>query len=568
MFDFLSPGRKRAPDPLSSLKAVTHWMSDLPLGDVYATLDKVVKATIEFNDKKEPLTKERLDVLMHLDEHSQEMVVALSRQYLRNPRMSKAIESRLWNIIHAFYWEITRGYHAFIMDYVAHPAGSRIKASVPQITCRAMRYFACSFKWHYFRFEQIDEKAWRRLHNLYGFAEFEEFERETMELYSGERVSSCADEYLQALMLDLLNTGSLYPRQVEMVDGWLDGWSGLMNIDQRYDPDSHVFYVDLSKGRGAQRMRRPQEKETLRYWGTGKLVAHIEEIRAALLNGEVPARLGLGEDCRLPACLDFLDEVARQWAPVVPRVRRKHERKRAVKMIEVIHSMQAIFEQVTIDNDIAQKRKNGGASAELSYEEMVDVHLYGFVTKRTQMKLGAGGGTESGKAAVQHERWLMENESERGFGATVDEIGDDWLRLGKLVGLKPERRGHWVIAVVRRLNKVSNTQRYVGLEILANAPVAVTLRPKQQNLAGYVVESIDTVDVMLPVAGIYLNQDDEAGFPNSLIIDASEFSARRVFTLSALGKSYTIALKEVVDKGDEWLRVSFDVLAKNGERGK
>lgn len=568
MFGFLSLSNKKESDPLSSLKALTQWMeSELPLGDVFAAHDKLVKSLYEFNEKKEPLSKERLQILMHLDASARELQEMLGRQYLQNPRMSREVESRLWRATHSYYWEATRGYHAFVLDYISHPAGSKIMLFLPQITARAMNYFAMIFKWQYFRYEKINEKAWKRLHNLYRFAEYEEFERSPLSLYeaSANQQTTCTEIYTQALMLDVLNTGSLFPKQIEMVSGWLGNWASSMRLEQTYDPEKHVFYVDMAAGRGARRVRKVQDNDMCRYWSTSELISRIEQVRAALLNGGIPAKLGLSEGCRLPGCHEFLDEVALQWAATAPRVPRQHQRVKVVKMLEVLHGMHPIFDQVKDENAIALRKNKQNAADPLSYDEMVDVHLYGFVTKRTQINLGAPGTPIDPQKVAKHERWTMENESEIGYGATIDNVSDDWVRLGKLVGLKPERSGCWRIGVVRRLLKTSESQSYVGMEVLVPNPVAVILRAKQHHPAGYVVESIDPVDVLLPVTGIYVPKNGNTHPHNSLIIDPSEYAAGRLFELAAAGKSYNIRFTGILEKGEDWLRVGFELVTKGAQ---
>lgn len=562
MFDFLTFGRRAPENPLASLKAVTLWMKELPLGDVYTAHDRVVRGLVEFNESDEPLSKERLQILMHIDENAREMQQGLCSQYLINPRMSKSAESRLWNAVYSYYWEVTRGYHAFIMDYVANPGGSKIKPLIPLITARAIHDFSRIFKWRYFRYEKVEEKLWKRLHNLYHFAEFEEFERDRMPLYGTESPdSSCADEYMQALMLDTLNSGGLYPKQIELASSWLESWSHLLQLDKLYDPARHVFYVNLGESGGGRRIRKGAGNEMCRYWGSDVLSRHILQIKDSLHDGGVPAQLGLTEDCKLPACLELLEYALLQWNVQVKRVRRKHERSRVMKSIEVVNGLPEICAQLKHDNEPAGA-KGSLDEVELSYEEMVDVRLYGFVTERTLKKLATK--TEKANKLVHHERWVMENESEKGYGATVEEVSKDWVRLGKLVGLRPERTRHWRVGVVRRLHKLSSSQRRVGIELLSETAVTVLLHPKQTQSSGYVVDGIDAVDATLPVAAIYLPRDLNAGEHGSLVMDGVEYAMDRPFRLSAGGKSYLIRLKDVVEKGSDWLRAGFEVVSKSG----
>ena len=565
MLDFLPFGRnKKSADPLGSLKAATVWMQELPMGDAFSAHEKVIAALKEFNEQGQPATRDRLQILMHLDEGAQDLQSSLAQQYLRNPRMSRQIESRLWNALFAFNWELARGYHIFIMSYVAEPNKSDIRRDLALIIARAIRHFATQAKWRHFRYESVAGKAWKHLHNLYRLAEHEEFDGKALRLYAHcQHDSSCAREYLQLLALSALNTNSLFPRQIEMISGWLEGWSSLMGLDKAFDPERHVFSVALDEDKGPRRMRRQSGGEATRYWGTADLLAFLERTKEALRGGETAAKLGLGEDCKLPGCLELIDRIAGQWSAQGERVRRKHERVAKVTRIDVVKDFKELCGLVKHDNEaLVPKLKEEEEKLQFTYDEMLDVRLYGFVTERTQTKLNqaaAAARPEPQVSYAHHERWLMENESAKGFGATVDTMNNDWVRLGKLVGLKPERSSLWVIGVVRRLSLLDSGQRNVGIEVLAQKPVAVTLRASKPRPSGYSVDGVDATDLVVPVNALYLpgNAEDKSGV--SIILDSVEYAPGRHFQLSARSRAYSITLARVVEKGDDWLRASFDV---------
>ena len=564
MFEFLSFARKAPDDPLATLKSVTVWMNELLISDLYVAHDKVVRGLVEFNDRKEPLSKERLQIFMHIDENAREMQQSLCRQYLLNPRMSKVIESRLWNAVYAFHWEIARGYHAFIMDFVANPKNNKIKSLVPLVTARALSNFGSLFKWRYFRYEKIEERLWKRLHNLFHFAEFEEIEHSRITLYSADkRQTNCAEAYVHVLMLASMNSGGFYPKQIEVVDGWLINWLYLIKLAKQFEPEKHVFYVNLRIGIGARRVRKNEPDEMRRYWSTDALTNHLTQIKAALQNGKAPAQLGLSEDCKLPACFELLEYLMRQWSPKIDRIQRKHARNRVMKMIEVAHSFPEICAQVQRDNDATARQKNPNVTKErLSYDEMIDVRLYGFITQRTQEKAGAKQiGTAHNPAGI-HERWVMENESAQGYGGTIDNVAGDWVRLDKLVSLKPDRSSPWRVGTVCRLSKISPNQIYVGIELLPEAPVVVMLRPQQaMHDSGYTINGMDAMNLIQPIAAIYLPNLANSG-QGSIILENTEYALGRVFELSAGRKTYSIRLRDGIAKGDGWLRVGFEVVSK------
>lgn len=563
MFEFLSFKRKPV-DPMTDLHSATQWMNELPLGDMHAAHEQVVKTLRDYNAQKLPATRDRIAALFHLDAGAQEILRGLQAQYLLNPRMSRAIESRLWNAVFAYCQEILQAYHGHVMEYVANPGGSKIKSSLPLMIARAIHYFALDAKWCYFRYERVNPKLWKRMHNLYHLAEYEEFERQPLKLYEQQDATgtSISNLYLRALMLDVVNSGSLLPRQIDLVDHWLADFTRDLVLEKEFKPSRHVFFVDLNEMRGARRVRRVEPGESKRYWDTFALKDRLDRIKADLTQGEAPARLGLTEDCKLPACLELLERVIALWSPTVKRAQRAHERKRVMRQIDVVRGMEQICANVQMDNEQAraQQLAREGESG-LSYDEMLDVHLYGFVTKRTQLKLEQG---RDDKPALRQppERWVMENESEHGYGALIEAQADDWLRLGKLVGLKPERNGPWVVAVIRRMTHLNPAQYSVGMEVLSERPVALWLRASRHAESGYTIDGIDSVDVVLPTPALFLKGDAAAGQPDTLLIQSAEYASGRQLWFNARGTSYNIALKQAVERGDDWLRVTFQVLSQ------
>lgn len=567
MLKFLTTlGRKPIP-PLTDVHSITRWMEELPMGDAISTIEAVVNQIKEYCEQGLPTTKERLAVLTTLDQGVQDALEALRDQYLQNPRMSRIMESRLWNTVMLYYQEILRAYHGHLMEYIGNPTGSRIASSIPLLTARAVNYFALDAKWSYYRYTQPNPKLWKRLHNLYHFAEYEEFERQALKLYAQGLETTVADLYMQALMLETLNTGSLAPRQMYLIERWLPTLVKGIPIAREFKPTQHTFYLDLNENRGAHRVRRVEPSEHLRYWDTYGLKDKLDHLRAELTAGALPARLGLTEDCKLPACLELLERIAYFWAPTgIKRVQRAFERKHAMQPIEVVRGLNDIGLNVRADNARAAAPVSAANAEDISYAEMVDVHLYGFVTHRTQVKLGQGP-TEKIEQAITHERWVMENESEGGYGANINDQAGDWVRLGKLVGLKPEKKGHWNVGVIRRLRRIGPQQQYVGIQVIAERPMALMLRAEKAEDRPLSIDGIDSVGFVMPISVLYLKaaKPEEA---DSMILQSAEYAKGRELWFNAKGYTYHIRLKQAVERGDDWLRASFEVLAKTEVKSK
>ncbi|PKO62063.1 MAG: hypothetical protein CVU23_12135, partial [Betaproteobacteria bacterium HGW-Betaproteobacteria-17] len=221
----LTPFGKRADDPLINIKATTRWVEDLPIGDALKSQQAIFDALKRFNENSTQYTKDRLAIFMLLDEKSRDLQDTLVRQYLRNPRMSRAQESQLWHAVYGLYWEVARGYHTFVL-HIAHEADNKaLDAQIPLITLRAIRTFGQLLKWRAIRYLPAGEKLWLRLHNLYRIAEANGFHRQPQRVYLDDGFDCCCETaYQHILMLNLANSGTLYPRQLDLLDRWLCGW--------------------------------------------------------------------------------------------------------------------------------------------------------------------------------------------------------------------------------------------------------------------------------------------------------------------------------------------------------
>lgn len=558
MFNILSMLGKNKPEPdaLHSLKTITRWVKTLPAGNVFSAHEQVLQKLVEFNRKNAPHDKDSLDVLLHLDEYTQPLQAALCQQYLRNPRMSRVMESRLWHAIYQFYWEVARAYHAFILSYVAAPANNPLKAAMPQITLRTLHNFGNVFKWHYFRYEKPHAKLWLRLHNLYRIAEFEGFSKTDLPLYPQDSsITRCMDQYTRALLLAQLDTSALYPKQIEMADQWLNQWSHLIAQDRQFDPATHTFYVALSDGVGARRIRNPDFSESCRFMATSSLRDKINQTRRALQAGGLPAQLGLCEECRLPESLELLDYAERQWSPIDNREQRKSPRTSTKKVVDVAQGFNAICALV----------KQGGNSAnvlsevdtELKYEEMIDMKLYGFVTESTRTRNRPALPAPSEKTPP-HERWVMEDESEHGLGASVPAEANDWVRLDSMIGIQAERNAPWKIGVVRRLSRPGDGLCQVGIEILSHKPRMLLIRPQSApGLHGYSVAGVEAADSTLPVPVIFTSPINNNQC--ELLLEAAQYASGRSFQTSSSTHCDVVRLRDVIEKGDGWLRVAVDI---------
>lgn len=530
---------KKSDDPVGDLKSATIWVQELPLADVHRAHIEIVRALSSINENKKMPLKERIRVCMYLNEKAQSLQNSLCRDYLATTDDPFAVERSYLATILAFWDEMAVAYQICIRSFAQAPS-SKLWPTIHIITARALHFYAMQAKWVHLRYLPVEAGVWRNLHRLYLFAERENFDKTAVKLFP-ESVddTNCLSEYLQPSMLHLANPESLQPQQINQLDQWLDTWAKSLTLEQQFRPHRQLYAVNLGDAKPARSLRRNMLGEKYRYWGVGLLVVTIEKAIEQLKNGELPARLGLGEDCRLPQCLELIEMVERRWAK--KDVQRKHERTPNVKVMHVVQGLHDIISQLKPGAKIKRKPKG----------EMIGYQVMGYTVGGTPIETNTEGTEELFKPVL--EQWIMENESVSGYGVTFNPSGSSGLRIGTLIGLKPEKTPHFLIGVVRRMNKNPISKTYVGIQTLCQTPIAVELHP----LPGTDAPTTDHLEA------IYLLEMPAAQIARSLLVFRDKVELGRLLQLKAQGKIYTIRVQKIIEEMEDYCRVSFDVLARH-----
>lgn len=534
-----------AEDPLVSLKSATRWLDNLPVGDAYKCQQAIFNALKRFNENPSDPSKDRLAIFMLLDERSRDLQETLVRQYLRNPRMSRMVESQLWHAVYGLNWEIARGYHGFVLQITHESGRGSARESLPLITLRAIRAFDQLLKWRAIRYLPASEKLWLRLHNLYRIAEMEGFHRRLQQAYPQETSEcSCESALLHTLMLNLANSGTLYPRQLDLLDRWLCVWHIHLELETQLDPDVHNFVTDLSADHGPRRIRKPDTGKPMRFWSTHKLLTGLQHIHAALQNGQTPEELGLPGNPRTTESVELIGHLLHQWASLEAREQRRAPRATTKRLVDVVHGLNGLINQVKLANAPATVSPYGVG---LNYNEADDVQVYGFITDRTRERASQLKPIPSPDV----ERWVMHDESDCGFGAVVESRDKDWLRVGALVGIKSHESAIWRVGMVRRLSRVNNDTSSIGIETLAASPRLVMLYDTTPS--GYTVSGQDHGNANLPHSGLLLVGNDE---PDSLLIDPVYYLTSKTFRMTGAPHDALIVLGAPVEHSEGWIHVS------------
>jgi hypothetical protein len=162
----------------------------------------------------------------------------------------------------------------------------------------------------------------------------------------------------------------------------------------------------------------------------------------------------------------------------------------------------------------------------------------------------AGDVARTGKERAA-ESWVVENVSLGGFGAAIDELDGDWLKVGSLISMQPEGGSNWVLGAVRRFSKETERQASVGIQTLARQALSVDLRPRTSTFA-----------VGSNIPGIRLHEDRAPG-EVKMVLPVASFDLRESLEYSHGGRRYLLTPIELVETGSDFEIARYRELAES-----
>lgn len=549
---------KRETDPLADPRTAAVWMKEVLQEDIGGRL-AAVRDMVAKLDQRETVNLSMLQALMLIDEQIQPTYDLVCQQYIQNPRAGKAIEERLWNDIVGFARTMLAAYHPFVrLENPLPTEEAGFLSLLGRMLARALHYVGIQVKWHFFRFQAPTAVLWASANQLYRLAEIDNVDSDPFPLYGRDGpTTSCADEFIRIQMLATLNNGNFNLRQFDWADRWLGMWSRHVQIERKYRDGIHQFGVNLAEPTGPAKIHEAVEGEMLRFWGVGELLAEMNRVMQQLEAGDSPARLGLGEDARMPACLDFMRQLEILWSRERNQKMTRSERTKVSKLAQVVSGLVNIFAAVRGDDERAMARSTARTAPD--HDEIMDMKLYGYVTERTKRKIAdmkARNHAYVNKTrAVTHDEWVIENQSAGGFGAVLPVDGShDWVRLGVLLALRGDDQQNWMIGVVRRLNRVNAEQLYAGVQVLSTTPVAASMKSlDEEKRAPSLVDGIDTIGLVAPKSGLYIPYLGEGKRANTLLMHAADYMPGRHYQVQARDKGFVVRIGETLEKGPDWI---------------
>jgi len=363
----------------------------------------------------------RFGLIVQIDIAMLAQATRLGREYLGAVDLNRVAEFKLWGQNHGYWSRLAAAYAGVLRRYRDDGrAGEALKPVLAQACARLLRACGSQLKWQQFRYGPPADDIWVAAGAAWLTACDAGLERKSVPFGASAPASSVEAEYLRLLLFQASSMDNLLPVEIEIAERLIGHLVPFFKLTEQVHP-FNVYWVDPAKPLPPTRLAKlPEITPTLRFFATRTAIDALNGVRLKIEStGVLPAEINFGGQYAPRAVLAVCEHLAECWAPVPPM--RGHPRRKVKSWLTVINGFERICRRLV--------------------------------------------GQEANAAG--DESWVAEDVSLNGIGASVNLIGKEWLKVGGLVGMQPEGGGNWLVGIVRRIVRESESLANVGLETLS-----------------------------------------------------------------------------------------------------
>jgi hypothetical protein len=385
---------------------------------------------------------------------------------------------------------------------------------------------------------EVQWGLWLDLHGHYGTAE--DIGVATLEIpdvfEDRAEKTHCAATYLAFVLCDMAGSYGLSLRGQRLVRHWASAWSRMIRLHPATVGETlPLFVIDLLQDVALRPSSECLRIDQIRCLDISDLAAHISQVRQKLRQRVPPNEIGLGENCTRQQCTQLLGHLTRQWSQ--GRAARKFRRHATSGAIQIC----AGFEEMHyfISGKTFQQPGNASIYSRDTFERVYSLRFQENPQQTQQIQ------QEEPPAPYAVDTWEMVNQSADGF--LIRNIEGRKIAHGQLLALRPRDSERFLLAQATWLMQENDGGLITGLKALPGLPQAICARPIAP--MGQPLEMYYRAFLLPALA--------TTNAAPSLVLPAGTFRPRmtlEVFT----DESWNASLKEVLDSGPDFERVSFD----------
>src|SRR5579862_2881031 len=499
---------KTSKDALTDTKSAERWLASLPANDLLGLHAAVLVELGALTEGSARRTPARLAALFHVDGSCDQLRRGLIAQYLEHGSRSARVENQLWQAL----FDLTQGfllcYQAFAKEASHYPAAhSKWRPQMATLVARQITHLGIDAKIRLYRYEQWIPGRWAELYSLFGMACSEQIERKPVAAMTPGSFTTIEQEFLQTLLIQLVNSGNLSPRHVEWAAEQLAHWCVPLRLSLE-PPSAMTFYVDLASRAGLRR-RGPQPLEG------HVLFLDTRPLHAVMLQNIVMLEQRVREDplsertSRLADQLVLFNKLATQVDPEFRPMKRRGERTSASGSVDAIVGLAKIAGFLRD----AETHSTGHAGTQThTFDDSLEIATFGRV-RNENARIVDVARQRLASFASPGGAWEIRDVSQTGLRIIAPMTAMSRVTLGTLVALREHTKTTWTLGVVRRMKRQTAERADIGMQIIANDIAIADLEEQKRAEVDYITDGLATTVSNRRIEALSLSlkkQDGEA----------------------------------------------------------
>ena len=424
---------------LTDPKRLADLLSSLP-EDANQAIEQVTKLLEEVSTDSSLTAIQAAEAVQAIDDAAQLPAVQLRRELFAAGTNRNQVRV-LWATLGAYTFERAEALTFPIEAAMSRRAvGEALLRQLPRLIVRALRAWSELSTSLNMRYMTLDDAEWERTTAVYASAEKLGCATNPLRAHPNSALDTTAqEEFVRLCVFAASSPNALDPAAMPLLDHFSGVFASRFEFTLKSQPGSY-YWVDLERGRVPARVTpAAAPRQGLRFLSGVTASQRIEEIvNEIVTSGGVPAELRLDQATDLTELTRVLQHLIGHWG-LNPRTRKTPR-----------HKMQV------------------WVSVRWGLESMLDaLGIAGTSPTRPEGIAGEHDAPES---------WLTEEVGAGGFSAVAPSAEDDDLNtVDSLVIAKSDGSPAWNVGIVRRMQRRNDEKTLIGVQIVARAPIAVTL---------------------------------------------------------------------------------------------
>jgi hypothetical protein len=536
MRDVVGWVRKFAEAPTQSEHdPVAPWLDQLRGADPDTTLNQLSGwlAPAAQPDDVEP--GERGAILGRVQEAGAAHVATLLAQFLSGPDSKRARRESTWRSLLQYQSHLTQALCASAEHLTKLAAsGGRHRPDAAVSAARALEACRRLAKICLVHYASVPRNLWRLAYSTHAHAERAGCATIPVKLHADRHtVVTAEQELLRLLMLQVSAPDMMAPEHIEVADRAIELVSEQFTLRPPGVADNPFCYEP--GGDAAPRRAAPGAATTPtapRHFGPGMAFGALQRFAKQLASAKPDGLRVFGMDIPQGAQLTALDHLQLFWRPTSPYT--PPPRSQASGELQVLHRYAQIWRQLS-------GTRRGTATLELA---------------------------ESAPAAqAAPEKWTLRDAGGNELGAEIPNSDGYWAKCGEIVSLSTQNNGDCWIGMIRRMQAEPGTSPRANIAVLSRRPQAVPLRPvREMGEDGVLSDSASRHFAFDEVRAIILSDGSPGTAPPNLLLPPDAWREGRVYEAQIGAAPRFVRGLQVVRRGDDYLRATFEWVPGPGDR--